>query len=324
MVSDSEIELSDRAREKSVLVLMGRPVIDVTCSVEEIPGPGQKILARAVSTCAGGVDGNYAESMARLGLSVTAVGSAGSGPLGHIDRDSLANAGVEPCLDEKYCGPETTCFVLVNPAGERSIIIGYPDDPERIALSLGESLRGLSNRSWDLGYLGVLREVHDQLLDLMRPRVRMLAATLEASDWQGDWFARQAGRFDVIFCADETYEAHSETLDAWQREHGWCLVVTEGARGSWMIDAQGELWREPAAKLSLAVVDTTGAGDAFASAFCAGHLLGLRGAPLLKLANWYAGQKVLRAGPRSYPPQAEFLAKAYEVQKFEENGCADA
>jgi ribokinase len=303
------------AKKRSVLVMMGRPVIDVTLRVEELPVPGQKIIARSVSTRAGGVDGNYAESLARLGFAVTAVGSDGNGPFAQLDRNCLIEAGVDLRLDEEYAGQETTCFVLVTKEGQRSIIIGYPDDPERVARGVSASLRGVADRKWDLGYLGVLRQFHEGLLDFVRRRVGVIAVTLEASDWPGDWLDERASRIDVVFCADETYASHSADLKKWQEKNGWSLVVTEGARGSWMIDRRGRYWREPASQLEGPVVDTTGAGDAFASAYCAGHLLGLQASSLLRLANWYAGQKVLRAGPRSFPTAEAFMAVASDIEK---------
>lgn len=318
MVPSEESLVLAHPKKRSVLVMMGRPVVDVTLRVEDLPLSGQKIIARSVSTRAGGVDGNYAESMARLGFAVTAVGSDGNGPLAQLDRNSLIEAGVDLRLDEEYAGQETTCFVLVTKEGQRSIIIGYPDDPERVALGLSASLRGVADRTWDLGYLGVLRRFHEDLLDFVRRRVGVLAVTLEASDWPGDWLDERASRIDVVFCADETYAAHSADLKKWQRENAWDLVVTEGARGSWLIDRRGDYWQEPASKLEGPVVDTTGAGDAFASAYCAGHLLGLQAIPLLRLANWYAGQKVLRAGPRSFPPAEAFMAATSDIEK---SGC---
>lgn len=315
-MADDENQTSiARLQNLSVLVTMGRPVVDITISVEDIPLAGQKIIAQSVNAQAGGVDGNFAASMAWLGAAVTAVGSDSSGPLAHVDRVSLEQAGVKLKLDQSSSGPETMCYVFVTSEGQRAVVVSYPHDPDRVALGLASSLQAVADRTWDLGYLGVLRQHHKGLLSLIRSKVGLLATTLEDSDWPGDWLEEQAGEIDLVFCADETFAAHSDVLRRWQKDHTWDLVVTEGARGSWMLGGRGDLWREPAATLDGPVVDTTGAGDAFASAFCAGRLLGLTGSSLLRLAGWYAGCKVQRAGPRSFPSVGDFISRISEFSE---------
>ncbi len=51
------------------------------------------------------------------------------------------------------------------------------------------------------------------------------------------------------------------------------MVVTDGERGGWVL-AEGEFRAYPPASPPAPVVDSNGAGDAFAAGFLAGHLAG--------------------------------------------------
>jgi sugar/nucleoside kinase (ribokinase family) len=50
------------------------------------------------------------------------------------------------------------------------------------------------------------------------------------------------------------------------------VVITQGARGAVGIDAKNRLYYEPAQSVTEKIVDTVGAGDAFASGFLAGYI----------------------------------------------------
>jgi sugar/nucleoside kinase (ribokinase family) len=66
------------------------------------------------------------------------------------------------------------------------------------------------------------------------------------------------------------------SLTAWAREtaseHGCTLVIKMGEQGSLVCEREGALWQVPA--YPSAVVDTTGAGDAFCGGFLAGLVAG--------------------------------------------------
>lgn len=301
-----------------VLVTMGRPVVDVHLQVPVIPGPGQKTLTEGVNSTPGGVDGNFASSLASLGLQVRAIGSDSTDDVAEVDRKSLRDHGVDARWDEASAGPATICYVLVDEAGERAIVVSYPDDPVRIRDGILRGVREAAGQRWDLCYLAVLRTVHRDVLPLIRPISDIVAVTLEDSDWPRGWLDAAASQLNIVFVADETFEAREAKLRELQSAHGWTLVVTAGADGSFLVNPDGTVDRASATPLAGPVADTTGAGDAFASAFCAGYLAGLRGTTLLRVANWYAGHKVQAVGPRSFAPSEGFFRRvAAELQSGE-------
>lgn len=304
LIDSTESVLRELASRR-VLVTMWRPVVDVQLRMEVLPGPGEKVLAQSVQITPGGVDGNFAASMGSIGATVTAVGSAGNDEAAKVDFDNLHSHGVSTWFDESSAGPATVCYVLVDANGERSVITSYPDDGPHATEGVARAVRRASTEGWDLCYLGVLRAPHQEFISLL-PQESTVAATVEDSDWQGIWLEQAAPFLGIVFCADETFTVHEQTLLELQERHRWILVVTSGSRGSRMIDTDGVAVDVPVCELEGPVVDTTGAGDAFASAFSAAYLLGLRGSALLRAANWYAAQKIQVSGPRNFPPPLEF------------------
>jgi ribokinase len=79
------------------------------------------------------------------------------------------------------------------------------------------------------------------------------------------------------------------------------VVVTLGADGAVMIDPRGQGWRVSGRQV--AAVDTTGAGDTFVGAFCAGLAAGRDENSALELANHAAALACTGAGAQSAMPR---------------------
>ncbi|WP_236795616.1 carbohydrate kinase family protein [Amycolatopsis sp. GM8] len=277
--------------------MLDRSSTDIYLEVNHLPAGGDKALLPHTSIHPGGVNGNFAANLASFGTSVTAVGSATSDPLAQHDLDDLSSRGVELRLDGTTAGPGNTCYVLVPSDGDRAILIDVAPDRARIIAGLRNALDSLGSPSFDLGYVGVWGE---HLLDNMssiRERVSTLATTLEIStlrngieDVPFDWF-------DIVFCADETFDPFAEALESAAIVHNFELVVTRGAAGS-QLRARSGWTTAPAAASPLPVVDTTGAGDCFAAAYCGAILRGEAGLGALTTANLAARQTVAHLGAR--------------------------
>jgi ribokinase len=88
-----------------------------------------------------------------------------------------------------------------------------------------------------------------------------------------------------------------------------CVVITRGAKGSSCYTRMGE-WHEEGIKAR--VIDTTGAGDAFAAGFIFGIINGYSPDVCLKLGNFCGAYNVERIGARNFPSSEEiddFLAR---------------
>lgn len=117
------------------------------------------------------------------------------------------------------------------------------------------------------------------LLDALRPNVSVFLSREEVELWPAGALGHLAAR-----CAR--------------------VVVTEGARGARILDRAGQRSVEV---VPAQAVDTTGAGDVFASAF----ILGLRAGELFagRLAAAYAAAAVQVIGPASLPPRSVIEAR---------------
>ena len=85
------------------------------------------------------------------------------------------------------------------------------------------------------------------------------------------------------------------------------VAVTLGARGAMAFDAD-QVWEIPA--MAVDVIDTTGAGDAFAGAFAVGLATRLSLLDCLVLANCVAGLSVRAIGAQSALPSPEEVSVA--------------
>jgi len=284
----------------SVLVVLDRSNTDVYLTLGSLPAPGEKVLVESTRVVPGGVSGNFAANIAALGATTTAVGSQTTDELSELDLADLRSHGVRIVTDPGTAGPGFTCYILLGGGGERSILVGLPPDVDRMVEGVGNALDALGDETFDLAYLGVWSGQVAPFLDRLRARARVVATTLENAAWPADEADFPADAFGLVFCADETYDPHAETIERWQQRGGFTLVVTRGAEGSGH-RLPGEDWVvAPAAESAAPIVDTSGAGDCFASAYCYGLLTGRSGRALLEEANSRACESIARFGAR--PP----------------------
>lgn len=286
----------------SALVLLDRSNTDVYLTVGALPVPGEKILVGSTRIEPGGVGGNFAANIAALGARTTAVGSATTDAISARDLADLRAHGVRIVDDAQTAGPGFTCYILLMPGGERSILVAPPPDEERMIEGVGNALTALADESFDLAYLGVWSAQQMPLIAKVRARARILAVTMEKAAWPADEDDFPASSFEVVFCADETYDAHSAAVDRWQRRGGFTLVVTRGAAGSSHRLPGADWVFAPAAASTAPIVDTSGAGDCFAAAYCFGLLEGRAGRHLLQEANARARESIARFGTRPRRP----------------------
>jgi sugar/nucleoside kinase (ribokinase family) len=110
------------------------------------------------------------------------------------------------------------------------------------------------------------RELYDDALALGLP------VSTDLHDWDGSnpYYHDFARRSDLVFLSaavlgDGVFEAMRAIL---REGRARVVVATGGANGSWSLERGGEtVWHTACARLGLPVVDSNGAGDAFASSF---------------------------------------------------------
>jgi sugar/nucleoside kinase (ribokinase family) len=250
------------------VVVVGDLMVDV---VARLSGP----LARGSDTPArierhgGGQGANVAAWLAACGVSVTFVGRAGDDALGREAVAELAAAGVDARVPVDPERPTGTCLVLVEPGGERTMVpdpgandaLVVEDLPEGAHLHLaGYTLLREGSRAAGLRALAQAR-AREMTISLDPSSAAPLAAVGAAT------FLQWAGPVDLLVANVEeaallSGHSHADHSARALTELATEVVVKLGAEGAaWSGGA--EVRRRPADEVE--VVDTTGAGDAFAA-----------------------------------------------------------
>ena len=106
------------------LHVLGSVNLDLICQVDELPRPGETVLARAASSGQGGKGANQAKAAARFGAQVSFHGAVGADEAGAVLRAGLAREGIEVGGLATHAGAATgRAHVFVGSDGENMIVV---------------------------------------------------------------------------------------------------------------------------------------------------------------------------------------------------------
>jgi sugar/nucleoside kinase (ribokinase family) len=260
------------------LVVLGDLMVDVVARIIGPPAPlarGSDTPAR-VTVAGGGSAANVAAWAAALGTPVKLVCRVGDDVHGRAAVEELRAAGVDVRTDVDRERPTGTCIVLVEPGGERTML---PDpganDAPLPEIPLGDHLHVV-------GY-ALLREGPraSALAAIARARTAGMTVSVDPSSWA-------LIRGDAIPEVDLLLPNEREAEVLGEREG---MVVKLGAAGARWGDVV-----VPAVPVE--VVDTTGAGDAFAAGFLGAWLAGAAKHDSLSAGCAAAARAVEQVGAR--------------------------
>lgn len=301
-------------------VVVGQWMADV---VAELPGPlreGTDTNA-SVHVLGGGAAANTAAWLAHAGHPTTLVARIGDDLLGRAGLAELEAIGVVCRLAVDPRRPSGTCIVLVTPDGERTMI---PDAGANEALTPQDLPDEVFADGRHLHLSGYTLLVDGSrmagLSALDRGRLRGMTTSVDVAsvgplaDAGADRFLSWVTGVDVLL-ANEAEAAFLAGLPAPRAEddeatsragaelaaHTLCAVVGTtvvklGSRGAYVQDASGAT--AYAAAEDVDVVDTTGAGDAFAAGWLPAWRDGAEPCVALEHGNHVAAQVVGRVGAR--------------------------
>lgn len=248
------------------------------------------MLGRHFLVAPGGKGANQAVAAARLGAPVRLVGARGDDPYGELCAAALARDGIDLTAVVVHAGtPTGVALICVDDAGNNQILalpganaLVAPPSPCGAAVWL---CQGEIPAAAVEGTLAAARA--DGALAICNP------SPINAID------PELVGRFDLAVVNELEHDALRGHLPA-------RVVLTRGARGALLLPSGEEI---PA--IAARVVDTTGAGDAFAGALAAGLAGGMDLTAALRLAAVAAGLSVEREGCQpSYPSRADVERRA--------------
>ncbi len=269
-----------------LIASVGNANVDVTLTLDSIPGPDEEVISRGTLVSAGGSASNFAIACSRLGWPAAAAAVVGRDPLGDFYLSALREAGVLTNLVFRDPDLPTGLVIVMNEPGEQRRMILSPGANLRLgkdlissisrelgmsevvhvatgkfenALAVAELVEGPVS-SWDPGFR-VLSEAGRMALDLLPEYDRIFVNLKEARLLSGC-----SGPRDCL----SSLVGPSE------------VIIKLGEFGA-MASIEGEVYESPG--YAVEVVDTTGAGDVFDAAYTVARLRGEDPGPALDLAN---------------------------------------
>ncbi|NMC11557.1 MAG: carbohydrate kinase family protein [Chloroflexi bacterium] len=288
------------------VVVLGAAAVDMVARVPSLPAADSIVAASSFAIYPGGANANVCEALAKLGSRVVFLGKVGDDEGGRLLVDSFKKSGVDTRGIKVVTGAHSaSCFITVDELGNRTIV-GLPgvatlEEPGELDTSLLDGIRIL--------YIG------DAL-----PKVACVAA--ETAHKNGAKVFYGVGgvmaSFGLSFLAsilkmtDVLVLSRNETLalagnenlsQAMQILAGLgpeVVITTLGSEGARLFTSGME--EHIAAWQGTAVVDTTGAGDAFIAGLIKGYLEGKNWREAICLGCAVAAIKIGHIGARSGLP----------------------
>lgn len=289
------------------------------------------LLESAPACTTGGSAANTTLNAARLGLRTTFLGKLGNDGLAQIYRRRFEAAGVDASRFKTAALPNARCLALVTPDAQRTM---------RTCLAAAMTLaptdfspadfRGCRHAHIE-GYLVFNQTLADAVLDAARSAgctVSLDLASFEVVSASRDWLLGQLRRgVNVVFAnedeirvlfqdRDSDYAALARRLAGL----GVLAAVKVGQDGAWL--AQGDALHRIAPVVVSDLVDTNGAGDAWAAGFLFGYL---RAWPLPAcgaLASLMGAETVRHLGP--IIPDASWAAVSARATALAPARCREA
>lgn len=288
-------------------VLLGDLMVDVTAIVTA-PINHASDTPATIRVQAGGSSANTARWLAAQGHGATFIGAVGADDLGDLARTSLERAGVRARLAVRDDAQTGVCVVIVDATGERTMLpdgganrLLRPEDVTEDAMVTpghfhcsGYTLLEPSTRATGMRALRLARDA-GLTTSLDAASAAPIAAAPEAIPGAYDLL-------DLVLANDEEATALTglppdEALVALGAAVP-TVVVKLGARGALATHGGRVVHADAVAR---SIVDTTGAGDAFAAGFLPAWRGGGTLEVALRAAQELAAQAVGRVG--AGPPE---------------------
>lgn len=289
------------------VVVLGSLNADVFARVQRHPRPGETVLGSGGEVRAGGKGANQAAAAALAGAPVLMVGAVGDDAYAAVATGNLARAGVSLDAVRTVDGPTGLALITVSADGENSIIVipganAHVGEPELahlenicagdILVLQGEvPIEAVTAAARAATARGARVVVNLAPVVALPAEVLRLADPLVINEHEGEGAL-------TLLDADPTGLSPGQLCEALRARGVPSVVMTLGGEGS--LIAADALTQIPAEKV--AVVDTTGAGDAFAGALAAGLCAGEDLVSAAHRATRFAAEAVQHDGAQdSYP-----------------------
>ncbi|GAB4312672.1 MAG: carbohydrate kinase family protein [Promethearchaeota archaeon] len=328
---DTKLMERTHAREKKFdLVAIGSSTMDIIMQVDDIirldftdrDGTEKKYTAieystklnvKSVKFTPGGSAANLASNLAQLGLKTAYVGVMGKDASGDACLQDMREKGVDVSHVVRTGRDITaTSVILMTPWGRDRSILAYKGannllTPELVDYDVVRNSRAFAwtSLTTDGGVEAIARAI-DAVKETGGTVLGAPSMSIIMNHREG--FERLLAGTDLLSFNDEELEAAtgekllSRALEKVLGMGPKIVCVTLGSRGSVVTD--GEIMVETGT-FPIQIMDTTGAGDAFASGILFGYLKGLPLVDMAKLGAAMASKEIMEPGVRIGVPHSE-------------------
>ena len=261
------------------LIVLGSANRDYAVAVERQPRPGETVLGGALSVAMGGKGANQAVAAARAGAKPVFILAVGSDSVGADTLAELRARGVDVSHARTVDASTGVALITVSADGENTIVVAPganavldPTDVANVVASLADASSIL------LCQLEISPEVVSAAATQIEKIGGRFVLNLSPSRYVSP---KLLGLADpLILNETEAAELASSTIDSPADAQtvarrllttSRSVVITLGSDGAIVADSTG-VTHTPAERVT--VVDTTGAGDAFAGALAAALVAG--------------------------------------------------
>ena len=314
------------------LVVCGAINWDISCFVDRLPAPGEKVVVEYITRVSGGTGGNVAVAAARI------LGAEKVALIGALGRDDIARQQIAILEDEgvvttgvhQIAGEESgQAYIFIDQAGQ-NVIANHLRANARLSLKhlkkaevrrqlrecrgivltdpplqVAKELISVAKRHdipvlWDPGIL--INPDREALLSLAKEAEVIFLNETETSALLG------AGEVNTSLQRLQKLGFHNH------------IVLKLGAQGAVMLEpASGTLIEIPALplrELGLNVINTVGCGDVFAGVFAAYYVTGSSLEQSLIMASAAAGINAARPETRGSPDRAALEATEQQFRNL--------
>lgn len=278
-----------------LVVTLGAHILDILGRyVTHIPEGQGSVLLDEIRLAPAGSAAGTAVGLAKLGISVATVGAVGDDALGDVLIRALNGFGVDTSHVIRKPSVQTSASILpIRPNGDRPALhviganavysiddVPWPLIERAVHLHLGgtDSMRALGRD----GAADILRRARDRgaatSMDILSEGSPKLLAILKPCLPLVDWFMPNADQACKLTGSHAPEEAALRLLELGTRG----VVLTMGGDGSLLMTAREKVYL---AAHDIAVVDTSGCGDAYCAGFICALRMGWPPPECMKLGN---------------------------------------
>lgn len=291
-----------------MITVFGSINVDLILKTERLPGPGETVLCPSYVTVPGGKGANQALAAAKAGSSVRLVGCVGNDDFKHVALHDLQKAGVDLSAVRTTASRTACAAVMVDALGENAIVVASGANRDASAAFIPIEAFALDS----LLMLQMEVPLEENWCAIEQAKAAGLKVMLNLAPAAPippeilgliDYLLVNELEGRTIASISELRHLPSDQLPQnLAQRYGLTCVLTLGGAGAIAADPDS-VWRVPALKIAQ-IVDTTGAGDAFAGCFAAALTRGEETRAALKFAAVGAGLSCTTLGTQPSFPTA--------------------